>query len=125
MCNPKQKVPEYRTAIFPLEKGSVSLCYSKEMSEADLEVFEDYIRVFLSVLKKCPAERMISRLRSTAIGCPKCAHETDLASCDYALDYVTYWGERGPIGFECPSCGHGMQVEETVMRSFEIVETTQ
>lgn len=67
--------------------------------------------------------RMIEKWNNTIITCPECGHQQDLAECDYAEHYVTVWGdEDGPKEYQCGECDHNMLVEETVMRSFSVVE---
>lgn len=66
--------------------------------------------------------RVYKSWNDTTVTCPKCSSEQDLGDCDYAEDFVTYWGDNGPKEYCCPNCDHSMMVQERVMRSFTIVE---
>ena len=69
--------------------------------------------------------RFIDKMNSTIVACPKCGHEQDLSEIDYAEHYVTMWGEDGPQKYECGECDYVMLVQETVSRSFDIVENKE
>lgn len=66
--------------------------------------------------------RFIDKMYSTVVTCPKCGTDHDLSNIDYAEHYVTMWGEDGPRELECCGCDYVMLVQESVARSFAVVE---
>lgn len=69
------------------------------------------------------AEGFINSLNDCTVTCPECGAVHDLAEPENAQHHVSYWGGFGPQEFECGQCAAEFMVEETVLRSFEIVET--
>lgn len=55
------------------------------------------------------------------IECPHCNENQHYEICDGALsESITYWGEGGPIEYECKYCDKKFFIKECVIRDFEV-----
>jgi rubredoxin len=52
-----------------------------------------------------------------SLKCSACGHEFD---SEELYDLITYWGDAGWQDAECLNCGLAFQVEESVVRTFEV-----
>lgn len=56
--------------------------------------------------------------------CPHCETKQNIES--ESLDgLVTYWGEEGPVEWECGACDKKFFIKEQVCRNFEVAKTEE
>ena len=60
-----------------------------------------------------------AQFKAQDVHCPKCKTKQDLSE---SRSLVTYWGEDGWQKLQCEHCDHEFEVEENVMRTYEVRE---
>ena len=81
---------------------------------------------------KTKAETSAHDWLEAAIARKRRLEQVKCPSCGYVFDWedmagwslVTYWGEDGPHGCECPNCEAALTATERVTREYDVVIST-